>query len=378
MGRGGLEWGERLGSVGDAEGEDAGEGGRVEAGVVHCNWEGGGKGKGGWNKGMTGGDFWACMGPALGDNRALERRDGDVVVVTANSGGGMKPGNGGGKAWEDNRLPYYAALIASGVADMAVIPEAHIDAAGEREVRGWLGEVHGGAVECLAAASSTHANAVERGGGGGAVGTAVAGGVLVLMNNRMAAALVGDGKQVNFVAGRLLRLRFRFKEGILNVIGLYGVSSPMGEEWRVATSETVHRELEALLKGCEGEAVLVTGDLNTVRFGVDRQHGGINPYDDSIYAPWRCMTDRGLVDVHRYMHEARKDMTYVVAGEPVSRIDGNWANEEMMTWAGRGWGEGVRSAITTETEPMSATHRAMVCNWPGPFTSEGEEREGGE
>ena len=68
------------------------------------------------------------MGGLLGNRGVLDRTAGDLVVMTANPGGKMQPYNRAGRFIPECRLPYSTGLVESGVADIVVHPEAHIDA----------------------------------------------------------------------------------------------------------------------------------------------------------------------------------------------------------------------------------------------------------
>ena len=176
----------------------------------------------------------------------------------------------------------------------------------------------------------------------------------------IAARLVGTPDHRHFVAGRLLHFQLAFPEGVLNVVVIYGVSSPASTAWKVWTAEALAGELRrvihTLLHVCGNGAKVVMGDMNAVKDAGDRSSGRLQSYDDNPHAPWRVLQESSLIDLWRYKLPDVEAHSFVKDGAPCSRIDQCWVDERLCNWGGGGGG-GMRIAMTVQTEPLSPDHR---------------------
>ena len=75
------------------------------------------------------------MGPLIGNVNVLERKQ---LPKPVNPAGKTIPYGVGGRIDQSCRLLYAAAWVASGVADLVAMPEAHVDANGVRKSRQWV------------------------------------------------------------------------------------------------------------------------------------------------------------------------------------------------------------------------------------------------
>lgn len=318
----------------------------------------------GWDATLTADEFKAQMG-LVGDQTVLERsHDHGLVLCLVNPAGHMVPYRTGGAPERECRLPYAAALVESGVVDMAVLPEAHVDASGARTVRTYVAKMHPN-VRAVAAPTSAPAAAVELCIEPSKVKGSTHSGIIVLLSEGMAERL--EGVPTHYAAGRLLHLLLRFEDRPLHVVCLYGVSSPLQTAVKAHFNTEMAHELRRVLKEvCANEPTLVAGDLNVVRHAADRVTGRLSSYDDNPDAPWRVLEECGFQDVQRLKMGDRAPKTYVRSGEPCSRIDATYMNWPALNWGGDG-GAGVKTAVTAMCKPLSPDHRAVLTSLSGHF-----------
>ena len=357
------------GRLGDADGTEADilEGRGL---IKMAPWAGqAGDASDGWGQTVDAAEVERRMGPLLGNVNALRRPSRrSLLVWLVNPHGGMTPYGPGGRYRHECRLSQAAALVAGGVADVVVLPEAHVDADGERKASKWVAATHGSEVRVMAAPTSSAAMQMELLGDGAPARVSSWGGILVLLSADTAACIAGRPTHTHFVAGRLIHMKFEFEEGPLHVVGMYGVSSPESSPQKVWIAAQLAKQLGITLRDTVGDAAgMVVTDENVARGPEDRATGKLQSYDDNESAPWRVLEAAGFIDVYRYKHPTAQEYTFVREGVPCSRIDKHYANRKLLQWQGGGV-SGVRTAITSSTQPLSPDHRSVIVLWPGPFT----------
>ena len=161
------------------------------------------------------------------------------------------------------------------------------------------------------------------------------------------------------MAGRLIHVRFRFPEGVLHLVGIYGVSSPTQTARKAWISAALAKELQRVLAECGNEAVLTVGDLNVVPEGRDRRTGRTQLYDDNESAPWRTLQGGGMADLWRWKMPESNEFTFVKDGQPCSRIDAAYGNRALLRWGdvgaiGMATGSGGVRATSSEARDDGA------------------------
>ena len=330
-----------------------------------------------WNKNMNAKTFEREVGGLRPDNtRVLNRtgRQGGLIACLVNPSGGTKPWQAGGRFHSGCRLQYHTALVASGLVDLIAMPEAHVDVRSATESRSYIRTATDGAVHMQAAPTSKEATVMELATGTTTVKSSIFGGIMLLMSKRLAACIEGVPQHQHYMSGRILKTTFNFEEGRLHIIVVYGVSSPTSSTKRWI-SAALFKTLSQILQECAPEACLVMMDGNVAQHSTDRREGVLTGYDTSPSAPWRAMEDAGFDDVFRHAIPQGQYFTYVRGGKPVSRIDTIWANKAMLNWE-ESDGAGVRAAITSKVQPMSADHLAVLVSFQGPFTPRHDTKRG--
>ena len=304
----------------------------------------------------------------IGNQTVLDREEGDLVIWTVNPQGNTTPYDRGGRYHKGCRLAAAAPLVQKGIADIVVLPEAHADANGARAAASYVARHCAEGTRVLSAPTSRMAAAIEL--DGEAVKASSHSGILVLLAPAIAERLVGTPDHRHFVAGRLLHFKLAFPEGVVNIIAVYGVSSPTSTARKAWTSATLASELRRVVTTlCGDEAVLIVGDMNVVPEARDRRVGKLQSYDSNAHALWRVLGDVGAVDAWRQKLPDLDAFSYVQSGEPCSRIDQAWLNDRLLQWCGSD-GSGLRVALTETTEPLSPDHRSLVLRLPPWFTRE--------
>jgi hypothetical protein len=95
----------------------------------------------------------------------------------------------------------------------------------------------------------------------------------------------------------MLHFRLRFDEGVLNVVVVYGISSPLENAVKAHLNTALANDARHVLQEkCAGEATLFAADTNTVRDPTDRASGKLTYYDDNADALWRVLEASGFTD----------------------------------------------------------------------------------
>ena len=179
--------------------------GRVHVAPVAMGAE---EGRDTWGKGMSATHVQRTMG-LLGNENVLQREPGDLVAWLVNPAGSMRPYSRAGR-WEPKcRLPTAAALIDSGVADIVVLPEAHVDGEAARAAGKYVALECNAGTRVLAAPTSRPAMVMELSMDAEPVKVSTHSGILVLLSPGVAERIEGTPTHRHFVAGRLLHVRLR-------------------------------------------------------------------------------------------------------------------------------------------------------------------------
>jgi len=190
-----------------------------------------------------------------GDKNILSRHTGSLVVMT------VKP-CGHEKTKHKCRLPHLVSLVASGLVDILVAPEANLDEERARHATQFVTHVSGGTVGTKVALTSTVVSTMEHICAGSTVTKTTIRGILVLMRNDLFHKLISV-KQ--FTSGRVLHMRILAADNlVLNIIAIYGVSAPLQTTPKRKLNADVHHTVNALCEETQHECTIVMGDLNTV------------------------------------------------------------------------------------------------------------------
>ena len=291
-----------------------------------------------------------------------------MTVMLVNPGGGMRVYDAMGRKKGRNRLDAQCDAVRGAGVDVIVMPEARLDSATERVARTYVGRAYGGEVAFEAAPTSAAAARMEMGDATVCVGEEGAG-IVCLLGSRVATAVEFSDEQRNFVSGRILWVRLRVNSTVLNIVGVYGVSSPMSTPRKRRVNKLVSEELRRVLAACDrrDEPTLLLADMNTVEHPHDRRTGQLHAYDTNEHAIWRTVKEYGYTATHAARHPARVDFTYTEGGVGVSKIDAIFANRRLLAWGGGRGQWPIRSAVAGQPEPFSPDHRAEVLHLPGPF-----------
>ena len=231
---------------------------------------------GGWSGAVTAESVVQQMGGLIGNGNVLTREPGDLVIWLVNPSGGTTPYDRGGKYQHQHgcRLATGAPIVEKGVADIMLFVEAHATADGARAAAKYIKRHCEKGSRVLAAPTSRPAAAMELSLDKDPIKASTHSGVLAVLAPDIAARLVGTPDHRHFVAGRLLHFQLAFPEGMINIVVVYGVSSPTSTARKVWTAEALAGELRRVIQSlCGDGAVLVMGDMNAVQEARDRRSG---------------------------------------------------------------------------------------------------------
>ena len=323
---------------------------------------------GAWTGAVTAESVVTRMGGLIGNANVLEREPGDLIIWLVNPAGNTRPYNQGGKYQQNCRLATGVPIVESGVADIMLFVEAHATTDGAKAAARYVSRHFKKGSRVLSAPTSRPAATMELSLDKDPIKTSTYSGILAVLAPDIAARLVGTPDHRHFVAGRLLHFQLAFPQGVLNVIVIYGVSSPASTARKVWTAEALAGELRRVIHTlCGNGAKVVMGDMNAVKDAGDRSSGRLQSYDDNPHAPWRVLQDSSLIDLWRYKLPDVDAHSYVKDGQPLSRIDQCWVDQGLINWGG-GDGGGTRIAMTVKTEPLSPDHRSLILRLQPHFT----------
>ena len=182
--------------------------------------------------------------------------------MTVNPRGRTDPGPNPQKIKHKCRLLHLVSLVASGLVDILVAPEANLDEERARHATQFVTHVSGGKVGTKVAPTSTAVSIMEHICAGSTVTKTTIRGILVLMRKDLFHKLISV-KQ--FTSGRVLHMRILAADDlVLNIIAIYGVSAPLQAAPKRKINADVHHTVKALCKETQHECTIVMGDLNTV------------------------------------------------------------------------------------------------------------------
>ena len=289
-----------------------------------------------------------------GDESILDTGPNDVAIITVNTHGKTNPSRPNMKEDPDSRLPHLTSLVASGLADIVVCPECWLNDQGKRSVQTYL-KTSGQCAQAFVAPTSECVSTMEQTPGELKISQSISGGVLILLSPSL-------GRRVtrvrNFCSGRILHITLMRDNGTaLHILGVYGVSSPTQHDHKKALAREVYLVLKTLLEELGKDALIISGDLNTVWRATDRVSQKFETYDNNEWALPKLFQAFGMRDVHELRHPMRQgDYTFQPAGKDVSRIDMTWVNSILLHESSNT----LRSAVASRPGPISSDHCAVA------------------
>jgi len=191
------------------------------------------------------------------------------MTVTVNPCSRTDPGPNAEKIKHKCRLPHLVSLVASGLVDILVAPEANLDEERARHATQFVTHVSGGTVGTKVPLTSTTVSTMEHICAGSTVTKTNVAGILVLMRNDLFHKLI---LVKHFISGKAIHMQIlALDDSVLNI----RVSAPLQTAPKRKLNADVHHTVKALCEETQHECKVVIGDLNTVTRDQNRSKGKI-------------------------------------------------------------------------------------------------------